>query len=203
MWWQRLERSLELNAEQPVSRFLQLATVRADGRPANRTVVYRGLLTPPQSTQRWVSFVSDARSDKHVDLARCAWAELCWYLPITREQYRLLGRAHSVSHDDPVAWLVEARRSAWERLSAASRAPFFGPPPGSILSEDAPGKTDISADAHGIPDTFCLLYLVPRRVDHVRLASAAVPVPTRDVYVADSDVDTASPLTWRVFHVQP
>ena len=40
-WKMKLERSLDVNKSEPHARFLQLATVQLDGRPANRTVVFR------------------------------------------------------------------------------------------------------------------------------------------------------------------
>ena len=43
-WKSALFKSLEKNGKVPYSKFFQLATVRPDGRPANRTVVYRSIL---------------------------------------------------------------------------------------------------------------------------------------------------------------
>lgn len=40
-WREMLQRSLKKNKSLPYSRYVQLATVRPDGRPANRTVVFR------------------------------------------------------------------------------------------------------------------------------------------------------------------
>lgn len=40
-WKQMIQRSLGKNRSLAYSRYVQLATVRPDGRPANRTVVFR------------------------------------------------------------------------------------------------------------------------------------------------------------------
>ena len=52
-----LQRALKKNSNCRHSRYLQLATVRPDGRPANRTVVYRGFLAESDV----LTFVTDAR----------------------------------------------------------------------------------------------------------------------------------------------
>ena len=61
-----------------------MATVRGDGRPACRTVVFRGFVEKSEQ----LTFVTDARSEKVGELGRQAACELCWYLPGTREQFR-------------------------------------------------------------------------------------------------------------------
>jgi hypothetical protein len=43
-WREPLARALHRNRSLAYSRYLQLATVRNNGRPANRTVVFRGFL---------------------------------------------------------------------------------------------------------------------------------------------------------------
>ncbi|NJL49732.1 MAG: pyridoxamine 5'-phosphate oxidase, partial [Leptolyngbyaceae cyanobacterium SM2_5_2] len=48
-WRSALGRALHRNRSRPYSRYFQLATVQTNGRPANRTVVFRGFL--PDSNQ--------------------------------------------------------------------------------------------------------------------------------------------------------
>ena len=87
LWRPSLVLALYRNRHAPYSRFVQLATVRADGRPANRTVVFRGFLDEtPQLT-----FVTDSRSPKVAELSHSPWAEVCWYFPVTHEQFRIGG----------------------------------------------------------------------------------------------------------------
>ena len=65
-------------------RYVQIATVREDGRPANRTVVFRGFLWETEK----LTFVTDSRSCKVQEVAKNPWCELAWYFPDSREQYR-------------------------------------------------------------------------------------------------------------------
>ena len=68
LWLPSLVLALYQNRHAPDSRFVQMATVRADGRPANRTLVFRGFLNDtPQLT-----FVTDARSTKVAELRTSA-----------------------------------------------------------------------------------------------------------------------------------
>ena len=84
LWCPSLALAIYLNRRAPASRFLQMATVRADGRPGNRTVVFRGFLNDTSL----LTFVSDLRSSKLADLAKSPWVEVCWYFPVTHEQFR-------------------------------------------------------------------------------------------------------------------
>jgi len=56
-WKSTLNKALEANKQLKYSTFFQLATVRPDGKPSNRTVVFRGFLD--DSTK--ITFTSDTR----------------------------------------------------------------------------------------------------------------------------------------------
>jgi pyridoxamine 5'-phosphate oxidase len=43
-WRPLLAKSLEANSHLPYAKYFQIATIAQDGRPANRTVVFRGFL---------------------------------------------------------------------------------------------------------------------------------------------------------------
>ena len=89
-WREGVARALQRNRGSAAARFCQLATVRGDGRPACRTVVFRGFLGGPEDAEEAsrLTFVTDARSEKVEELGRQPACELCWYLPGTREQFR-------------------------------------------------------------------------------------------------------------------
>ncbi len=72
-WREVLQRALQANQACRHSRYVQLATVRPDGRPANRTIVYRGQLEGDSDT---LTFVTDARSRKVEEIAHCPWGEV-------------------------------------------------------------------------------------------------------------------------------
>lgn len=57
-WRSAMLKSLELNKELKYSTFFQLATVRPNGRPANRTMVYRGFVGDSAK----LTFTTDSRS---------------------------------------------------------------------------------------------------------------------------------------------
>lgn len=74
-WIRTLQRAVKNNEKNFYGRWMQLATIREDGRPANRTVVYRGLL---EENSPDIKIVTDARSAKIHQTATNDWAEICW-----------------------------------------------------------------------------------------------------------------------------
>ena len=160
-WQSALQQAVRKNQRDAHNRYAQLATVRADGTPANRTVVYRGV----SDDQRSLRMVTDLRSDKLTEIAAQPIAELCWYLSHTREQFRIRGRM--------IAETQSAQRDAtWKALSDAAKAQFFWPTPG-IAVGSASSSTASSHPADPAteppPDDFVLLLLEPFYVDHLRL----------------------------------
>jgi len=158
-WYRPLEKAVSANKADRASTWLSLATARpGGGRPAVRTVVFRGFVTalgawrPPRGAL--LSFATDARSQKAAQLA--GGAEAAWYFSVTREQWRLGGDLALVSGGEdgedgdadagivvtgaglegaPRAALAEARARAWEALSDAARGSFAWPPPGAPRAE--------------------------------------------------------------------
>ncbi len=103
-----------------------MATIRGDGRPANRTIVFRGFVDESPR----LAFCSDARSNKVQELARSPWSELCWYFPVTHEQFRIAGPT-VVAGENADQVLLEARRTLWSQLAEAVRVSFTWPAPGN------------------------------------------------------------------------
>ena len=85
LWRSPLARALHRNRSLAFARYLQLATVRATGRPANRTVVFRGFLADTNQ----LKFITDISSQKAEEINLYPWGEICWYFPQTREQFRI------------------------------------------------------------------------------------------------------------------
>ena len=162
-WRSPLARALHLNCSLAYARYLQLATVRADGRPANRTLVFRGFQTDSDR----LKFVTDSRSQKPEQIEHQPWAEACWYFPETREQFRLHGYLTLVKADNPDAVLQQARQTAWQETSDATRLQFTWPDPGKPKADAAfeqapPNAIEPLAN-------FCLLLLNPVIVDRLEL----------------------------------
>lgn len=162
-WRSPLARALHRNRSLVYARYFQLATVRADGRPANRTVVFRGFLDDTNQ----LKMITDARSKKAEQIEQNAWSEACWYFPKTREQFRLLGQLTLVREHCPDVDLLEARARSWQELSDAARVQFTWSSPGA--PRDNTGFDSPPLDPATPLSNFCLLLLAPTQVDHLEL----------------------------------
>jgi pyridoxamine 5'-phosphate oxidase len=150
--------ALHRNRSLVYARYLQLATVRANGHPANRTLVFRGFL---EDTNQ-LKFVTDARSDKAEQIQQQPWAEVCWYFPNTREQFRITGYLTLIGDDDS----HPARITSWQELSDAARLQFAWPHSGQPREQKAAFEPPPPDPAQPVPN-FCLLLLDPVQVDHL------------------------------------
>jgi PPOX class probable FMN-dependent enzyme len=164
LWRPSLDLALHRNRQSPQSRFVQLATVRADGRPAVRTLVFRGFLG---ETHR-LTFATDTRSSKVGDLERSPWAEACWYFPLTREQFRLMGTVAVVVGADHDPDRRDARIQVWREMSEESRLTYTWPEPEQPREPLAPFPT-LAPDPHEPLPHFGLMVLEVREVDHLEL----------------------------------
>lgn len=162
-WREPLARALHRNRSQANSRYPQLATVRASGRPANRTVVFRDFL--PDTNK--LLFVTDVRSEKVDQIEHNPNAELCWYFTQTREQFRIGGEVSLVTADESDNTLIQVRQSAWENLSEKSRQQFAWPQPGEPRIHEGYDPVDLS-DTPPL-QTFGVLIFEPDAVDHLEL----------------------------------
>lgn len=164
LWRPSLDLALHRNRVSQQARLVQLATVREDGRPAVRTVVFRGFF---EETHR-LTFASDTRSTKVAQLELSPWSEACWYFPLTREQFRLTGVMHVAGEDCHDRLLSEARTGLWRELTEESRLAYAWPEPGRAREPLRPYPASIP-DVDLPPPHFCLLVLEPHEVDHLEL----------------------------------
>lgn len=164
-WRSPLARALHRNRSKPESRYFQLATVTAEGRPANRTVVFRGFAEASNQIQ----LVTDRRSDKLGQIQANPWAEACWYFTQTREQFRLTGRLSVITADHPEVQAQADRRFAWQKLSNGARQQFHWPQPKAKRQEDGEPFAVADLDPAQPLDNFCLVRLEPLAVDHLEL----------------------------------
>lgn len=190
-WRSALARALHRNRSRPYSRYFQLATITPAGRPANRTVVFRGWLPDTNS----LTLITDQRSAKVTDIAAHPWAEACWYFTSTREQFRLAGPSQVVSAADLT--LAPARQTAWAELSDRARQQFYWPQPAqprSPAAAFAPPENQPENQPETPPDNFSLVLLTPRQVDHLELRGDP---QNRTLYTCQPDD------TWQVEAVNP
>ncbi|NEQ97963.1 MAG: pyridoxamine 5'-phosphate oxidase [Cyanothece sp. SIO2G6] len=163
-WRSPLSRALHRNRALPNARYVQLATVRLDGTPANRTIVFRGFAQGCDDLQ----FVSDRRSEKVQDLHHQPIGELCWYFSKTREQFRLLGPITVISATTEAEPWQQQRHQLWQTLSDNARLQFCWPHPKQQRTNETLFATVPPNPMQPSPH-FCGLLLQPTQVDHLEL----------------------------------
>ncbi|MBX9254814.1 pyridoxamine 5'-phosphate oxidase family protein [Desmonostoc muscorum CCALA 125] len=164
-WRGAIAHALHRNRSLVYARYLQLATIQANGHPANRTLVFRGFL---EDTNQ-LKFITDSRSAKADQIQQQPWAEICWYFPNTREQFRITGCLTLVGNDDFHHDLQPARISIWQELSDAARLQFAWPHPGKTRVQELQAFEPAAPDPVQPLHNFCLLLLDPVQVDHLEL----------------------------------
>ncbi|MBE9060492.1 Npun_F5749 family FMN-dependent PPOX-type flavoprotein [cf. Phormidesmis sp. LEGE 11477] len=164
-WRSPLSRALHRNRAQPFCRFLQLATVRPGGMPANRTVVFRGF----RAASNQLMFICDRRSEKLDQIQQNPNAEACWYFTKTREQFRLRGQLTLITADTSATDLVKTRQQLWQKISDNARLQFTWPQPKAARNQDNSAFDAALPDSQTPLDTFCALLLTPEAVDHLSL----------------------------------
>eukprot|EP00850_Spirogloea_muscicola_P009082 SM000050S17007 [mRNA] locus=s50:300956:302927:- [translate_table: standard] len=163
-WQALLNEAMEANSAVKHSKYSQLATVRHDGKPANRTVVFRGYADGSERLQ----FTVDIRSQKVEEIQENCWVELCWYFTESWEQFRLLGQLELVGPSHPDAAKLNLREQAWKESSSKSLAQFAGPQPKDPRADDDAFVKEIDSSTDPL-DTFGLLMLQPIQVDYLYL----------------------------------
>lgn len=161
-WRHVLSADLAAHAQHPAASFVQLATLDADGFPANRTLTFRRFGQAGE-----LVFTTDLRSQKCEQIAHDTKAEACWYFADARVQWRLRGRVsvagvRSRKHQ-------ALRAEVWARLSDSSRQRFLWPAPGLPLCEP---KSLASPRLAAPPASFGLLILLPQRAERLDLRAA-------------------------------
>ena len=163
-WRSPLGKALHLNRSLANVKYLQLATVRPDGHPANRTVVSRGF----REETNQLKFIADFRSQKITDLYEQPWGEACWYFSRTREQFRLHGTLLLITHETVDEDLQKLRSRTWHDLSLGAKAQFSWAEPGQPRNFDKVFQMELPSPTEVLSD-FCVLLLDPINVDYLQL----------------------------------
>ena len=133
-----------------------LATVDHDHRPRVRSMVIRRV-----EADGTLWFCSDRRGEKADHLAASAYAEVVFWLPELREQFRVAGVVKEVGEQD--------RRNLWVELSDSARALFAWPASGlPVIDPAEPLPRQLPAETP-IPEPFGAWSLRPDRVEHLTL----------------------------------
>ena len=164
-WRSLLSSAIHRNRSKPYSRYFQLATVTPEGYPCNRTLVFRGFVEDERSS---LKMITDLRSGKIQDIEQQEIGEICWYFTKTREQFRIQGNLRLVTAEEKDLELLKIRKTTWQNLSDAARSQFAWPDPGKPVAEKSAFDVDLPGSNIAL-DNFCLLLLIPQKVDHLQL----------------------------------
>jgi hypothetical protein len=204
-----LNQSMLQNQMVEFSRYAQLASIALDGSPTCRSVNIRGLSEVQRGTvnRGVLRFSTDARSSKVVEFFTAArnakdghaLAELCWFFPVTREQYRLKCHveliftegaavpasnvaassatpaaspaAHSIVRSSPADQATHL--SFWREHAEGSRALFEIAHPGTVKKRAEQGdldKYEAQPLSENVPsNNFVTVLLLPFRCDYLKL----------------------------------
>ncbi|MFT6895776.1 MAG: pyridoxamine 5'-phosphate oxidase [Paraglaciecola sp.] len=172
-WQKKLISAITGNKAVTHSRYFQLATIDAQGIPNCRTMVFRGF---GEGSDTLVMH-TDLRSDKIQPLKYQNTVEVCWYFPLTREQFRLQGKIELI--DSPEHPQEALRKGHWHELSDDVRAAYTP----FAISENMPAPKLEERSQHSPSEYFALLQLITKRVDHLQLS----PLPhRRSLYQKDN-----------------
>ncbi|KAJ7563519.1 hypothetical protein O6H91_03G113700 [Diphasiastrum complanatum] len=179
-WRHLLSNALQANQHLKHSRYLQLATVRANGSPANRTIVFRGFVEGTDKLQ----FTTDSRSQKATPLplsvkdfskslfrsTKSSFAlRICYYFTDTWEQFRIHGLLEIIGKSETDMNKKLIREKAWFSSSSKSRMQFAGPHPGlPVVASQDDHEPELDSE-QGPVDCFCVVTLEPEEVDYVHL----------------------------------
>ncbi|MEB3266416.1 MAG: pyridoxamine 5'-phosphate oxidase family protein [Cyanobacteriota bacterium] len=160
-WRAVLRGAREREGRGPAARWLQLASVAADGTPRLRTLVFRGWGGPAA-----LDLLTDNRSAKARELRAQPAVELCWLLPRARCQFRLRGQLLVLPHELE----QQERQRHWHQLNPGGRALWGWPPPGQPLVANGSFPAELAADGP-LPEPFQLLRIGLHQVELLQLGS--------------------------------
>jgi len=158
-WRPLLRGARQREGRSPQARWLQLATLGADGAPRVRTLVFRGWAGADS-----LDLLTDGRSAKSTELRQEPKVELCWLLPKARSQFRLRGRRLELSPEANLA----ARSQHWEQLNPGARALWGWPEPGAAFESDGLFPAEL-ADGTPLPVCFELVRIQVEQVELLEL----------------------------------
>lgn len=183
-WKSRIDESIAKSRKTRGSNYVQISTV-ADGEPRCRTVVFRGFQKLPSDHPVAVTcddsscvmkMITDNRSNKVSETSSNSAVEMVWWFPKTSEQYRVRGTLLFVGggefalDNDKV--LATARKEQWGNLRDQAREQFYWEEPSIDYTGESKvpeGGRDAEGNLMSAPDTFLLMFLLPSRIDYLRL----------------------------------
>lgn len=114
-----LIQSIKNNSSVVYSNFFQLATVDSSSNPQNRTVVFRGFY------DQSIKISCNMNSNKIKEIAHNNTVQICWYFPISREQYRITCKSVMVTCESKDEAHLLERKNLWDSLAGTSKEEFL------------------------------------------------------------------------------
>jgi PPOX class probable FMN-dependent enzyme len=142
-------------------RVMILATVDRSGAPHARAIVCRRI-----DDEGRIFAATDARTEKNNQLRGDKRAELVFWMPTIRVQFRISGDTKIIAFPEDET----LRKEIWRELSDEARSLYFWPTPGVAADTDDAFAQAVAADVSP-PRTFEILIVEPRQVDRLSLDS--------------------------------
>lgn len=158
-WRPLLRGARQREGRSPQARWLQLATLGADGAPRVRTLVFRGWAGPAN-----LDLLTDRRSSKSAELTAEPRLELCWLMPKARSQFRLRGQRLAMTTQA----IEEASQQHWQQLHPGARSLWGWPEPGAPFEADAAFPAELP-DGNPMPACFELVRIAIEQVELLEL----------------------------------
>lgn len=114
-----LSNSLITNSSVVYSNFFQLATVDSSNNPQVRTVVFRGFYNDA------IKISCNINSNKIKEIAHNDTVQICWYFPISREQFRITCKSEVVTSKSIGENNLLERNNLWNSLTETSKEEFI------------------------------------------------------------------------------
>ncbi|CAM6102224.1 unnamed protein product [Calypogeia fissa] len=165
-WRQLLMESMEANKHLMHSKYFQLATVKQNGAPTVRTIVFRGF----EDGTNKLLITTDARSRKIEEIKNNPLGECVVYFSDTWEQFRISGILHLIGPESPPEF-QKTRQKLWDASSPRSLLQLVGPYPGTPLTKESREEAQQAyLDKQGGPvENFFIVTLDPTEVDYLHL----------------------------------
>lgn len=119
-WQENISSAISASQNKATARFLQLATVDKDRKPAVRTVVFRGFLANTNS----IIIHTDIRSEKVQQIATHNGAQICWYFVDPRLQFRVTGNIEIIQNSRTSKKHEQLIHEQWNSLSPEAKSSY-------------------------------------------------------------------------------
>ncbi len=142
----KLKYSINTNNTTPNSLYFQMATIGLTNSAEVRTVVFRGLYL-----DSFIKVITNKNSNKIIELTKNKYCQICWYFPVTREQYRIDCSVEIIDSSSKDNLLIKERKDTYYQLSDKSKEEFNTK---SLIDVEDKNKTEV-------PENVVLLLLLP------------------------------------------